>query len=148
MSLTRKAITIMAGLPLLGGMASAEYNRSSPKVNVTVAPIDTSLYDQARNNLTDNGTFQNISINGFIGAIIALYTNIYFVFFWGILWGGLALALYIRQERATVPIVLVLLGGLPIAVWSLPADWQKAVGVFVTFGIAGILYAMRKKRYS
>jgi hypothetical protein len=148
MSHIKKVLLTLAGIPLFSGLASASYNRSSPKVNVTVAPINTSLYDQMRSDLTGNGTFQNVNLNGFIGGIAALYTDIYFVFFWGAIWGSLALALFIRQERTTVPIVLVLLGGLPIAVWSLPGDWQKAVGVFVTFGIAGILYAMRKKRYA
>jgi hypothetical protein len=123
------------------------YHRQSPLANATLSPVDMSLYNKTRYDLTGGGDYQRSSIDSFVNDTVIPFVQTYGPLFWGLLFGGIALAYFIRHESAVIPILLTFTGGLPIIIWTLPYDWIRAIGVVVILVIAALLYALRKKRY-
>jgi hypothetical protein len=123
------------------------YNpRSSNVTTNTIVPLSGSYYNKTVQDIFGNGSFANMSIDDFIGDIIAIFVAVYGPFFWAGVFGIIALVLFERQENAVIPALLTMIGGVPIILWELPLDWQKGIGIMVTLVIAGLLYALKRKR--
>jgi len=114
--------------------------------NNTIDPPSLELHNKTIGDLFGYGDLSLSSVNNFVGDIIIPFLLTYGIFFWGGLFGVMAVALFIIQENVWIPIALVLVGGGPIVLWQLPYDWQKFAGIVTILGIAALLYAARKKR--
>jgi PKD repeat protein len=125
----------------------AAYHRFSPTTNRSLDAPDTTLYNKTMYDFTGGGDPGKVNWNNLIGDVIVPIIITYGPLFWGMLCGVIILLIYNRQESGVIPVFLALAGGAPIILWTLPYDWQKAVGTLVTLVIAGVLYALRKKRY-
>jgi len=120
-------------------------NRSLHNSTVTISPPSMNYWSWSMSNLTGNGSAWNMVPDNVLGSWLLPFIAAYGAVFWAALFGTAALAMFIRQEKVWVPITLTVLGGLPIIVWQLPYDWQKAIGTIVILGIAMIMYRFRKK---
>jgi hypothetical protein len=147
-------LLLIAGTYLSIGLSVAQtatptwVPRSSCPPNATIEAPSMNLYNKSIGDLFGYGDLSLTSVNNFIGDVIMPFLLVYGIFFWAGLFGVIAVTMFITQENVWVPISLTLVGGGPIVLWQLPYDWQKAVGTIVILGIAALLYAARKKRYS
>jgi hypothetical protein len=123
-----------------------EANRTLRDANVTIEPPSLDTFNRTLNNLTGNGSVWTMNPDTFIGDAFLPFMQAYGIFFWAGIFGTMALVMFIKQERVWIPIMLTILGGLPLVIWQFPYDWQKAIGTIVILGIAMIMYAFRKKR--
>jgi PKD repeat protein len=135
------------GAPTVTPTPGPGYHRQSPTTNRSLTSPDTSIYNKTMYDFTGGGDPGKVSWNAFIGDVIIPIIMTYGPLFWGLLCGVIILLIYNRQESGVIPVFLALAGGAPIILWTLPYDWQKAAGTLVTLVIAGVLYALRKKRY-
>ncbi len=147
-------LIIVSAFCLLAGAALAQtatptptwVPRSSCPANATIAAPSLDLHNKTLGDLFGYGDLSLTSINNFIGDIIIPFLLTYGIFFWGGLFGVMAVAMFVIQENVWIPISLTLTGGAPIVIWQLPFDWQKAIGIIVILGFAALMYAARKKR--
>ncbi len=123
------------------------YNRTSPITNVTIAPLGfNGLYNNTSNAIFGSGDFSNMSWDNFIGNAVIPFILTYGPFFWGGIFGILALIMYDRQENGQIPAILTIIAAVPIIWFLLPEDWMKYAGTFITLIAAAYIYQLRKKR--
>ncbi|WP_424356685.1 DUF2341 domain-containing protein [Methanocella sp. MCL-LM] len=105
-----------------------------PKTNQTIALLDMGLFNKTMNDLFGSGNTDNIHPEEVSSDAVTPYVDALGPLFWVILFGAIAVGIYIKTESLMYPGIAVLASG-GLFFWLLPFEWQNAAWLFVILGV-------------
>jgi len=137
----RKMIFLILIIGLLTIQADAWTPRTKSDANNTTAALNTTWM----NNVTNSIAFNTSGFSSFFGAVTLPFTTFMGPLFYVFLYILPIAVIWIRQEKALVPVGLsVTFGGIMLS--QLPISWQLTAQLFIILTVFGLLYSMFKER--
>jgi len=137
----RKLLLIVIFIALFTIQVDAWTPRNKTDANNTTASLNTTWM----NNVTDSIAFNTSGISSFFGAVTIPFTTFMGSLFYVFLYVLPLAVIWVRQEKALVPVGLsVIFGGILLT--QLPVAWQLPAQLFIILTVFGLLYSMFKER--
>lgn len=143
----------ITGIPLIAGSTnyykgyitnSTGASNSSVEGNFTL-PLVTQITDYNFNVHTEELAYNGLNISQTAITIPSVYTDVVGSIFWGIIFGFIFVAIWIRQEDVSIPSLLGLLIGA-VLLPTLPAEWVSLAYSLTIISFAGIMYSLIKSK--
>jgi hypothetical protein len=134
-------------LVVLACFSSATADRPLADADATIQPFNLTLYNNTIANIFGNGDFDNVSIENATGSVMQPYTDNLGPMAMIMIFGSLALVLYIKTESVVLPgIITVADGGL--FMWMMPYDWQFIGYGVIIIGFVAVAWGLLVRRGS
>ncbi len=137
---------ILVFLSLISTTAIAETTRPLMPTSPTLTPIDLDTYNDTIVSIFGNGSWDNVSAEGVVNAFWEPYVDALGPVAYILLFGSLALVMYIKTESIMLPGIITMADGA-LFMWLLPYDWQYVAYGFVLIGsVITIIGLVLRKR--
>jgi hypothetical protein len=127
---------------------ASRHNGNGSVLSLTI-PVNNSMYlpQVFEPEQTRYEQFQDADFNftKMAGVMSEGYTNVWGIYFYGLLFIGVFGAYWLRHEDITLPLFLYILLSFTIYDY-IPADWRIFIWLSVGIGLAGIVYTLFRNR--
>lgn len=115
------------------------------EVNFTLNPLEREIEDRNFSDEYETIKGDELNMSKLAVAIPTVFTGLMGNVFFGILFGAIFIAYFIRQEDVTLPSLLGMVIGGSI-LFLLPPSWQHMSYILLIISFAGIMYGILKAR--
>ena len=115
------------------------------ELNFTLNPLEREIEDRNFSDEYETIRGDELNMSKLAEAIPIVYTGLMGNVFFGILFGAIFIAYFIRQEDVTLPSLLGMVIGGSI-LFLLPPSWKHMAYIMLVISFAGIMYGILKAR--